>query len=328
MLNIANRLKAIIPLAFMAALACLMISGRCKSSGQDAHSGAASPSSEESLETALAADEDGLPTLAEALANWAWAVTNVFGSPAAHVVAIAHPVKPDFAKLDLVLGTFGQAGAQYDGQKKGSEGEPWYYPNYERIAGANYTLAQPVISALTSYVFMLNSKAVAAGLVPLKNNFDEETHKYPPAAGEDESLFQKLKGGRRVVESRLLAQGKENSDRVCVFRYENKPGDALFVIAYFSADGERFVFEQTTDNVEEEGATWRADVDLDDICALDVLMLCHTQDGPLLVMTWSAPEGAMTYVLHGVDGRFKALPLDGMYYDSWENKFFEQKHEN
>jgi hypothetical protein len=130
-----------------------------------------------------------------------------------------------------------------------------------------------------------------------------------------------------VVESRLLAQGKESSDRVCMFRYENKPKDALFVIAYLGADGERFVFELTTDNVEEEGATWRADADLDDICSLDVLMLCHTQEGPLMVVTWSAPEGTNTYVLHGANGKFKALPLDGMYYDPWENKFFEQKAE-
>jgi hypothetical protein len=269
---------------------------------------------------------DKLPTLAEAMANWAWAVTN--GEPAANVVATAHPIKQDFAKLDLALGTFGQVGAKYNGQKKGGGGEPWYYPNYERVGGPDFKLAKPVNSMPTSYVFMLNSKAVSAGLVPLKNTYNAETYKYPSAAGEDEFLFQELKDDRRVVESRLLAQGKESHrDRVCMFRYENKPEDALFVIAYFREDGERFVFEQTTTMVDKEGAIWRADAEPDDICSLDALMLCHTQEGPLLVMAWSAPEGANTFVLHGVDGQFKALPLDGMYYDPWEDRFFEQKME-
>jgi hypothetical protein len=52
MLNIANRFRAILPIAFMAALACLMISGRCQSSVQDSQKETVPVSSESSTENA------------------------------------------------------------------------------------------------------------------------------------------------------------------------------------------------------------------------------------------------------------------------------------
>ena len=269
--------------------------------------------------------DPALPTMEEALANWAWGVTNgMRGTPVTRIALTGYSLGCDFSKLTLALGPpYGQAGVEYKGEKKGNGGEQFYYPEYECVTGPDFALKAPItVSSYQPPAFLVDLDALQSGNRELSCAYDRETGEYPPASARDLAGANAAKDGRRVVESRVLADVERGGDRVCLFRYENRPDDGLFTIVYFR-DDVMLAYDVTTDNVdiEEDSAFWRADAEANDVCDVQPLFLCRTKEGVLLVIAWSAPEGMAELVLREQDGAFVDLDLGGMYYSRWDDKY-------
>jgi len=269
--------------------------------------------------------ENKLPTMQEALANWAWAVSSGnIERASTHMAVTAYPFGCDFGKLNLAVGEFGQAAVEFVGEKRGDGGEQWYFPFYERITGPYFALTNPEDEFLYQRpAFIMDSSIAGAGLQKLVYEYDGEAYNYLPAAADEILLAEAMKGGRRVMESQLLASTEEGG-RVCLFRYENLDGEGLFSVAYIQNDV-ILAHDFTAGYVDEEGAYWRVDLDPDQIGHVQALLLCRTREGVLLAIAWSAPEGRVEIILRERDGRLEEHPMPGMYYSTWEDAFYEME---
>ena len=274
-----------------------------------------------------------LPTLAELSANWAWGTANGSGeAPAAtHLAVIGYPKDCDFGKLDLAVGPFGQAKVKYAGEKKGDDSiTPWYFASYDRVTGPYFAFEQPAAVVNWEPIFLVDSSALGGGLVPLESKYfrdpdDFDAPSYPPASAADIADAEGLHPGRRIEESQLLAVAADGT-RVCMFRYENLAQEGLFAIVCF--DGAKVLaVDYTTGNVDEDGAGWRVDLEPDEVGLLEPVLLCRTQEGILLFVAWSAPEGMGQLTLREKDGALKAFDLGGYAYDPWDDKFYLYEYE-
>jgi len=285
-----------------------------------------------STTTAAAPVQAGLPTLAGALANWAWGVSNgTADDPATHLALTGYAKDCDFARLDLAVGRFGPAKVSFAGEKQGDDSiEPWYFADYDRVTGPYFAFEKPI--AVTTWqpaFFLVDADAMGGGLVPLVQSErfagGDDAPYYPPASKEDNARAGALHPGRGVAESQLLA-ASEDGARVCMFRYENLPDDALFSIVCF--DGAKMLaIDYTTDYVDEDGAWWRVDMEPDDVGLLEPVLLCRTQEGVLLIVTWVAPEGMLELVLREQGGALEAFSLGGWGYDPWEDEYYLNEYE-
>ena len=269
-----------------------------------------------------------LPGFAEFTANWAWGAANGSGeAPAAtHLAVIGYPEDCDFGKLDLAVGPFGQAKVKYAGEKKGDDSiEPWYFASYERVTGPYFAFEQPAAVTGWEPVFLMDSSTLGDGLIALESKYDSEDYAYPPASAADIAEAGTLHPGRRIEESQLLAVAEDGA-RVCMFRYENLAQEGLFAIVCFDG-GKALAIDYTTNNVDEDGAGWRVDLEPDEVGLLEPVLLCRTQEGILLFVAWSAPEGMGQLTLREKDGALKAFDLGGYDYDPWGDKFYLYEYE-
>jgi len=278
-----------------------------------------------------APDGPNLPTLAEVTANWAWGTSNgTVDDPATRLAVIGYAKDCDFAALDLAVGPFGQAVVSYAGEKKGDPGiEPWYFAEYERVTGPYFAFEQPVDALGWSPIFLVDASAMGDGLVPLRQSErfagggDDDPY-FPAASYEDISRAETLHPGRKIEESQLLAEAGDA--RVCMFRFENQEGEGLFSLACF--DGAKVLaIDYTTDYVDEDGAEWRVDLEPDNVGLLEPVLLCRTQEGVLLIVTWTAPEGTAQLILSEKDGALAHLDLGGWGYDPWEDEYYQYEDE-
>jgi len=278
-----------------------------------------------------------LPALAQVTANWAWGVSNGSGeNPATHLALTGYAKDCDFAKLDLAVGRFGPAKVSYAGEKKGddSSGDELFYgyfADYKYVTGPYFAFEAPIdVTAWQPDFFLMDSSAAGEGLVALRQSErfaggGDDAPYYPPASYEDISKAEALHPGRKIEESQLLA-ASEDGARVCMFRYETLEEEGLFSLVCF--DGEKALStDYTTDNVGEDGAYWRADLEVDDIGLLEPVLLCRTREGILLIVTWTAPEGTAQLVLYEKDGALEYLDLGGWLYDTWGDEYFLNEYE-
>jgi len=277
-----------------------------------------------SIGTTAGAPAAALPAMADLLANWAWGASNGNGDgPATHLVVTGYPAGADFNRLDLAVGAFGQAKVGYAGEKKGDDSiEPWYFANYKRVTGPYFAFAASTPVLGWDPIFLLDSSVLGEGLARLLNQYDVDSYSYPPARAADIAIAEALHPGRRVLESQLLAVA-DDGVRVCMFRYENVDGEGLFSIVCF--DGEKaLAIDYTTEYVEDDGAHWRVDLEPDVVGLLEPVLLCRTQEGILLLVAWSAPEGMAELILREKGGALEAFsPADAVYfYDPWGNTFY------
>ena len=272
--------------------------------------------------------QPGLPTLAQVTANWAWGVSNGSGDgPATHLAITGYAKDCDFAKLDLAVGPFGPAQVSYAGDKVGDPDiEPWYFANYDRVTGPQFSLEAPIdVTTYQPVFFLVDSAAVGESLAPLQSRYDSDDFNYPSASYEDIAKAETLHPGRKIEESQLLAAAQDGA-RVCMFRFENQEGGGLFSLVCF--DGAKILaIDYTTDYVDEDGAWWRVDLEADDVGLLEPVLLCRTQEGILLIVTWVAPEGMLELILREKDGGLEEFSLGGWGYDSWGDEFYLNEYE-
>jgi len=270
-----------------------------------------------------------LPTIAEVTANWAWGVSNGSGEgPATHLALTGYAKDCDFAKLDLAVGPFGPAKVSYVGDKVGDPDiEPWYFANYERVTGPQFSFEKPIdVTAWQPVFFLMDSSAVGESLVPLQSRYDSDDFNYPSASYEDIAKAETLHPGRKIEESQLLAAARDGV-RICMFRFENQEGEGLFSLVCF--DGEKLLaIDCTTDYVDEDGAGWRVDLEPDNVGLLEPVLLCRTQEGILLIVTWVAPEGMLELILREKDGALEEFSLGGWGYDPWGDEFYLNEYED
>jgi len=288
-------------------------------------------SAEATTEPAAPVLPAGLPTLAEVTANWAWGVSNGSGDdPATHLAVIGYAKDCDFAKLDLAVGPFGQAKVSYAGEKEGDPGiEPWYFADYDRVTGPYFAFERPVNGLGWDPVFLMDSSAMGGSLVPLRQSErfaggGDDVPYFPSASYEDIAKAETLHPGRRIEESQLLAEAGET--RVCMFRFENLEEEGLFALVCFDG-GKMLPIDYTTDNIGDDGAFWRVDLEEDDVGLLEPVLLCRTREGVLLIVTWTAPEGTARLILHEKDGALEEFELGGYVYDPWGDEFFLDEYE-
>ena len=276
-----------------------------------------------------------LPTLEQVTANWAWGASNgTVDDPATHLALIGYAKDCDFGKLDLAVGPFGQAKVSYAGEKKGDDSSDdeffyGYFAEYEYVTGPYFAFDEPVDVSRWAPIFLVESSAMGEGLAPLRQSErfvvgGDDAPYFPAASFEDIAKAETLHPGRKIEESQLLAEAGDT--RVCMFRYENRPREGLFALVCF--DGAKVLsIDYTTEYVDEDGADWRVDLEPDDVGLLEPVLLCRTQEGVLLIVTWSAPEGASRLILREKDGALEELDLGGWGYSIWEDEFYLDEYE-
>jgi len=272
-----------------------------------------------------------LPSMDAVLANWAWGVTNGTGeSPATRLALTEYAFDCDFNKLTLALTPFGQAELEYKGEKKGEKGaeeEFTYFTEYAGITGPDFALKAPMtVDSCQPPAFLVDKAALGTGLLPLEHKYDYREFSCPPAAAADIAKAEAMQQGRKVMKSELLAVTPEGV-RTCMFLYENRPDEALFSIMVLDGD-KALAYDQDTDNIGDDGAYWRVDLEADDVGLLEPLLLCRTKDGMLLVLGWTAPEAMAQLVLREKGGALEDMELSGMYYSRWDDKYHNPEEDD
>jgi len=293
-----------------------------------------------------------LPTLAEAMANLAFGISNgTADTPATHMAVTTYVAGTDFDKLDLAIGPFGQMKVTFQGEKEGDRSEPdrlfglldelireqehahassqdhdysqifevqqqLDHPAYGAITGPYFAFEEPVAVHAHAYVFLFSSGALADGLVPVELQYDTESLAYPPACDADVAKAAAMQPGRKVVDSQLLGTAEDGA-RICYFGYESLEGESLFSTVYID-EGDAFLSLDTYfDDGYESGRWWHAYPG-----NAGLLALLRTQEGVLLLGAYAASEvDTIFFSLCEANGALEFYGCPGYFYDPWTDEF-------
>ena len=259
--------------------------------------------------------------------NYAWAVREgTYDDPGTHLAAEEYA--GDLRSLALAVAPGQTIPVRYEGKKKATSENGEYWSYYDGISGPYWSATEP----LRDYEYLLLPVSCKDGLLKLTpaeaeesdhdtSGFDND-HGHPPADPADTARMEALQGGRRVLHAELLATD-DRGGRVCLFQYENTE-EGLLILAYLK--GDKVITQEFTAYVYEDGAGWRADMDGDDICLFEVVMLCETDAGLVIAYLWYGPEGTGTYTMVEEGGKFVFFePASGVwYYDHWDDRFYQE----
>ncbi|MCL1803694.1 MAG: hypothetical protein FWG30_08680 [Eubacteriaceae bacterium] len=250
----------------------------------------------------------------------AWAVSN---SDFSALAAVEYANGTDFEKLSIAVCTSGIARIEYAGEKEAIGENSLYYSTYEGVTGPSWNVASKE-GVEQSFSFFLLDGAIEESVFGIESGHslererdDYSSHGHLPASDEDIQVAIQLKGGRQVKHSELLGTLSDGG-RISVFQYENTDY-AMIVLAYIN--GEKVVYKDFYSNVFNGTAFWRADAESEDICMFDIVAAVNTDEGLMIALQWSGPEGAMRYILVENNGKFAEFMDDYWSHDVWEDKF-------
>ena len=273
------------------------------------------PPEEATAQTPPAPNRDHLPTLADAVANWAWASSNGSDEEAAtHLVVHTYALEADFGKLDLAMTPYGQVKVEYLGEKQRGEGED----TYDVISGPHYAFEQPVAVHGQEPLLLVDSGALGNGLVPLEQQYDRETLAYPPACDADIARAEARQGGVRIAQSQLLATAQDGAC-ICWFRYESLDHANLFSFAYIEEDGVFLSYDRLEPESSDYNPWWQPQPN-----DASLLMLFRTKEAIIISGSRRNPNDGILYQssLQEVDGALEQYGLACYVYSIPDNEFF------
>ena len=267
-----------------------------------------------------------LPSFSDSLfeeikASWVWALREGnYYERGPRLTAEEFSSQECWENLKVAVAADGVASIRYAGMKKATERrEEGAYLSFENISGPVWEIENDPHSIKGA--ILLLPASVQDSLLKI-TSFE---YKEVSAAPEEIARMEELKGGRKVLNSELLATDSSGG-RVVLFRYVNTD-EGLVILAYIR--GEKIITREfPAQHMDDNGeATWRADLDDDEYGSFQVVMLCETEQRLVIAFTWGAPEGINKYLLVEQDGQFVELPGESWSFDFREDKFYTDSYD-
>jgi hypothetical protein len=182
--------------------------------------------------------------------------------------------------------------------------------NFNNMAGYIYKTKDGSLNKNKSYLLTKNTTISKSLLAKLKSTKDieSENDSYKKVDIETIKKIEAIKN-RSIVENSLISETTEN-EKICLFVFEREADDMLASIAYIK--GDKVVFKDYPAKYNET-STWRADAG-DHPGLFEILFLAKSDEGLLLGVSWTAPEGENVFVLKEVNGAFQETDLKSSRY--------------
>jgi hypothetical protein len=177
--------------------------------------------------------------------------------------------------------------------------------NFNNMAGYVYEVKAGELIQNKTYLLSKDTIMIENPLFKLKSTKDieSESNYYKKVDLETIKKIETIKN-RKIIESNLIAETDDNA-KICLFVFERIADDMLASIVYIK--GDKVVFKDYPAKYDEM-STWRVDAG-DQPGLFEVLFLANSDEGLLLGITWTAPEGENAFVLKEVNGVFQETDL-------------------
>jgi len=257
------------------------------------------------------------------ITEWAWAVTDWESEvPTDSMAAVAYSSPDVFENLTIAVGSGNIFSVSFAGEKDGIDDFQWpyYYARYHTITGPYWKTAEKVLSGDYGEEYILLPAGHKEGLLQLTH--PGTVFNYPPADSQDIALMESQRDGRRVMNSRLLAEASDGG-RISMLQFETTD-HGLVVIAYIK-DGKTITTEFTTDYVTDEGAFWTSESGPDDFLLVKVIMLYKSDAGLVVGFTTFGPEYQNRYLLGEKGGEFVEFFPGAFYHNMMGQGYYQDE---
>jgi len=202
--------------------------------------------------------------------------------------------------FSLAIGSFGDiwpiSFSYWQDEKYGNNGRE-VASNFDRLPGFVYSQKEWKLSKNKTYL-MTEMGALLDTMVAIDSPVWRGNT--PPMEDDTVESIEKFKE-RKIEWTKTLAVTLVGEGLIGLVLYEREGDDMLFSIVYM--DDEKTLF---WDNpaVYDEVSTWRTDAG-EEQGQFEPLILARFEEGLLLMLTWTAPEGDTIVILYEEDGVFK-----------------------
>jgi len=202
--------------------------------------------------------------------------------------------------FSLAIGPFGDiwpiAFAYWQDEKYGNNGRE-IASNFDRLPGfvysqkdwkltKNKTFLMTEMGTLLDTMLAIGSPVWRGNMPPMEDETVESIEKYME---------------RKVEWGKILAITKIGDGLIGLVKFERQGDDMLFSIVYM--DDKKTLFWNNP-AVYDEDSTWRVDAG-EEPGQFEPLVLARFEEGLMLMLIWTAPEGDKIVILYEEDGAFK-----------------------
>jgi len=201
--------------------------------------------------------------------------------------------------FSLAVGPYGEiwpiSFAFWQEERRANNGRENAY-NFENLPGFVYAQKDWKLTKNRTYLLTQMGPILDSIIAIAPSGWSGNT---PPMSEETTESIEKYKE-RKIEWTKTLAVTKVGEGQIGLVLYERQGNDMLFSIVY--TDETKTLF---WDNpaVYDETSTWRTDAG-DEPGSFSPLLLASFDEGLMLVLLWSAPEGEIAVILYEEDGVF------------------------